>query len=157
MTLVRSGGSRISQRTWTKPHYLTIFLHENERNWAEGGGSASGSHHATPRSAIQQQSLTTGMHSSRMRTGRTLTVVRCLVPAGGGGGWGGARRGVYPQRKHKESRNQKKIPSPKMETPLKKLETPLDWPARHAGIPPPPVDRQTLVKILPWPKLRFGR
>ena len=38
------------------------------------------------------------MHSSRMRTGRTLTVFRCLVPGG-----------CIP----KESRNQKKFPPPK--------------------------------------------
>ena len=35
------------------------------------------------------------MHSSRMRTGRALTVFRSLLfPAGGGGGGGGCSRGV---------------------------------------------------------------
>ena len=82
----------------------------------------------------------TRMHFSRMRTGRTLTVFRCLVPGGG----------CIP----KESRNQKKIPPqkiggspltpPQIEDPPEKLEPPWDqtpprdWPARHAGIPTPP-------------------
>ena len=97
-----------------------------------------------------QNKFRTRMHSSRMRTGRTLTVFQCLVPVGG--------RGVYPQRKQKS----KKIPPPKKSTPLKnwrppeKLETPSeklepppgltckacwdtpptqDWPVRYAQIP----------------------
>ena len=90
-----------------------------------------------------------------MRTGRSLTI--CLTLLRGGGG--------YPQRKQKSKKN----PLPKLGGPLtppQKLETPRkigdppknwrtpppqDWPARHAGIPTPPVDRHTLVKILPWP------
>ena len=101
------------------------------------------------------------MHSSRMRTGRTLTIFRCLVPGG-----------LYPQRKQKSKKKippQKKLwggiplnplnhpPTPprKIGDPPKKLETPgtrppqtdlqgmlgypppQDWPARHAGIPTP--------------------
>ena len=102
----------------------------------------------------------TRMHSSsRMRTGRTLTIFRCLVPGGGGG--------VYPQRKQKSKKNsppkkltpinppQPHTPPQKMETtPPEKLETPppqkkigeaprtrppQDWLARHAGIPTQPL------------------
>ena len=140
--------------------------------------------------------IITRMHSSRMRTGRTLTVFRCLVPEGGGR--------VYPQRKQKSKKNSppKKIGgsplsppatplnhtplnhTPLSTTPLKnwrkppeKLETPQKigdppgltckacWDTHppgtdlqgHPPTTPSPVDRQTLVKILPWPKLRFGR
>ena len=88
-----------------------------------------------------QKNTKTRMHSSRMRTGRTLTVFRCLVP-GGGGGW------VYPQRKWKS-------PPEKLETP-KKLETPpknwrppwdqtrppQDWLARNTHPTPPWTDRR---------------
>ena len=93
--------------------------------------------------------LWTRMYSSRMRTGRMLTVFRCLVPGGGGG--------CIP----KESRNQKKIPPPqknwgchpntpnpppprKMETPWRngdppeKLETPLDQNNPRTRPHPPP-------------------
>ena len=43
------------------------------------------------------------------------------------------------------------IATPPRQAPPLQAGTPP--PGRH----PPPVDRQTPVKILPWPKLRFGR
>ena len=69
------------------------------------------------------------MHSSRMRTGRALTV------SGGG---------VHPRRnffggKEIEKKKEKK----NLETP------PKNW--RPHTPPPPRVDRQTPVNLLPWP------
>ena len=67
--------------------------------------------------------LKTRMHSSRMRTGRSLTVCWSLLPGGvwsRGGVWSGGclvRGGL----------------------------------SQHALRQTPPVDRQTPVKILPWP------
>ena len=104
----------------------------------------------------------TRMHSSRMRTGRTFTVVRCLVPGGGGFS--------------KESRNPKKIspppkkiggspfnppsapPAEKLEPakigdppnwrPPDKLETPLiNW--RPPGTRPPGTDLQGMLGYPP--------
>ena len=94
------------------------------------------------------QKKKTRMHSSRTRTGRSLTVFRslllrggCLLPGGGclllGGGV--CSRGVCSQGG-------------------------LYPPGPGGGLPgqitPPPCEQnewQTGVKILPWPKLRFGR
>ena len=95
----------------------------------------------------------TRMHSSRMRTGRTLTVFRKFE--------------TPPPKKLK--RSPRKIGDP----PPQKFGGPppenLEEPPWKFGGPPwdqiPPRDQtpplwtewQTGVKILPWPKLRFGR
>ena len=82
----------------------------------------------------------TRMHSSRMRTGRTLTVFRCRPPRKFGG-----------------------TPPPKIWRPPENLETPPRKfggtpPSENLETPPPPwTESQTPVKTLPWPKLRFGR
>ena len=123
----------------------------------------------------QSQNLDrTRMHSSRMRTGRTLTVFRKLEtppkiwsrhPAPPPKIWN-----RHPPPKIWSRHPPKKFGTctpPKIwsrhpprkfgaGTPPKKFgaDPPKIW-SRHP--PPPPVDRHTLVKILPWPKLRFGR
>ena len=96
-----------------------------------------------------------------MRTGRTLTVFRLEIP---------------PEKLENTPRkNWRPHPLPeKLETtPPRKIG---DHPPQNIGDNPPeksknwrpqpppeklettpPVDRHTLVKILPWPKLRFGR
>ena len=67
------------------------------------------------------------MHSSRMRTGRSLTVCWRLLPGGGGSGPGG--RGSGPG-------GSDLVPGG----------------SQHAlRQNPPPVDRHTPVKTLPWP------
>ena len=68
------------------------------------------------------------LHSSRMRTGRTLTVFRCPVRGGG----------VYPQRKQKSKKNSPpKIGGPPLTTslnPPEKLDPPENWrPPRKLG------------------------
>ena len=126
------------------------------------------------------------MHSSRMRTGCSLTI--CLTLLREGGIW------VYPQRKQKSKKHfpPKKIRGSPLTppTPPEKLDTPQNWrppkigdplknwrppkigdpqpppswdqtpptPPPHPGLTCkacwdtlPPVDRHTLVKILPWP------
>ena len=107
----------------------------------------------------------TRMHSSRMRTGRALTV-------SGGGGWCIPEEILGKKNLKKKKKNWR--PPQKLETTPRKLEYPP--PPRKIGEPPqigdpppgtrppppgtrspppgtrsPPVDRQTLVKILPWP------
>ena len=80
------------------------------------------------------------MHSSRMRTGRALTV-------SGGGGW----RVCIPEEifwgenklKKKRKKNFRTPPENLGQTP----PPPKIW-VRH---PPPRVDRQTPVNLLPWP------
>ena len=106
------------------------------------------------------------MHSSRMRTTRTLTVFQCLVPG----------RGVYPQRKQKSI---KKSPPQKnwgphihTQPPLRKIGDPPGTDLQGMlGYPPPgtdlqgmlgypptsPVDRQTLVKIVPKKFVSAGK
>ena len=78
----------------------------------------------------------TRMHSSRMRTGRTLTVFRRLLFRGEGvWSWGGGF-----------------LPGPGgclVRYPLP------PGPGRY--LPPTLTESQTGVKTLPWPKLRFGR
>ena len=77
------------------------------------------------------------MHSSRMRTGRSLTVCWRLLPGGRGGAWSG---GVWSGGSGAWSGG-----------------VCLVWGvgrvvSQHAEPPPPPVDRHTPVKTLPWPK-----
>ena len=71
------------------------------------------------------------MHSSRMRTGRSLTVYCSLLPGGGVPGPGGAGPGgcLLPGGVSGGGVSQHAL----RQTPL------------------PPVDRHTLVKTLPWP------
>ena len=89
--------------------------------------------------------LSTRMHSSGMRTGRSLTVCWSLHPGGGGSGPGGvwsrggssSRGGLLPGG----------VWSGGCLVPGGGL-----YPSMHCGRPPPPpVDRHTLVKILLWP------
>ena len=96
-----------------------------------------------------------------MRTGRSLTICLSLLPGGGG---------VGPQRnqKKKKKKFKKKI---KKKIKKKKLGGGGTPPRPHPPVPyppgtkytplglstPPPVDRHTPVKILPWPQLRRGR
>ena len=75
------------------------------------------------------------------------------VPGSGGGGWvylpglGGVwSRGVYLVRGVYLPGG---VPGPEGGVPA--------WSGGVPGQVLPPVDRHTLVKILPWPKLRFGR
>ena len=84
----------------------------------------------------------TRMHSSRMRTGRSLTVCCSLLPGGPGLGgclvwgalvWGGAWSGGWGV-----CSGGGLLPGGASQHALR--QTPL-----------PPVDRQTPVKILPWP------
>ena len=75
-----------------------------------------------------------------MRTGRALTV----SGEGGGGGWVWCIPEEILEKKI-EKKKKKNLETPqKFGDPPEKLETPQDQ-------TPPPVDRHTLVKILPWP------
>ena len=77
------------------------------------------------------------MHSSRMRTGRALTV------------WGGASQKDFFWGKEIEKKKKKKIGDPpKISDPPERLETP---PPRDQARYPLLVDRQTPVNLLPWP------
>ena len=78
--------------------------------------SGQGSYHGT--SSFKKK---TRMHSSRMRTGRSLTICWKLLSGGGGVC---SRGGLFPGEY---------------------------IPACTEADTPPPVDRQTPVKILPWP------
>ena len=83
----------------------------------------------TPQPDIDVKTLSTTMHYSGMRTGRSLTVCRSLHPRGvwsRGGGFAPSRRGGL-------------VPGGGLCIPA------------CTGADPPPVDRHTLVKILPWP------
>ena len=94
--------------------------------------------------------IETRMHSSRMRTGRSLTVCCSLLPEGGSAPGGGLLLGGS--------------------APVGGVCSWEGLPGRGGGVPgtggvsarggvcqhalrqtPPPVDRHTLVKILPWP------
>ena len=121
-----------------------------------------------------QDAKDTRMHSSRMRTARSLTMMcvflvggRCLtwggLTWGGSALWGGCLTwGVYHVT----------YPIMHLMLPVCCLHTNWDpravqlliycwlvmWPARHAGIPPPPPEQNswhTPLKILPCPKLRL--
>ena len=106
------------------------------------------------------------MHSSRMRTGRTLTVFRGRTPP--------ENLEEPPKKRHppkfggtpqkdppKIWRNppKKDTPpkfggTPKKDTPPKRHPPKKDTPKKDTPLTrpdTPPVDRQTLVKILPWP------
>ena len=77
------------------------------------------------------------MHSSRMRTGQTLTVSRKIgdTPCP-------EKLETPPPKNWRPPRNWRDYPPPP-----EKLETPPSlW-----------TESQTPVKTLPWPKLRFGR
>ena len=87
----------------------------------------------------------TRMHSSRIRTGRSLTV--CCSPAfrgGGGGVWSGGvsapRGGCLVMGGSAPGGGGLGVPG-------------RGWVSQHAlrQTPLPPVDRHTPVKILPWP------
>ena len=113
---------------------------------------------------IDEFLIRTRMHSSRMRTGRALTV-------SGRGGVGASQKKFFGGKEIEKKKRKKiwrppknwrppeKLENPqKLETPLEKLETPkkLENPPKNWRPPPPqdqtpPVDRHTLVKILPWP------
>ena len=83
----------------------------------------------------------TRMHSSRMRTGRSLTVCYSLLPGGGGVcSRGGAWSGGSPWGGGAWSGGVSALGG---------------WASQHAlrQTPSPPVDRHTLVKTLPWPNL----
>ena len=130
--------------------------------------------------------LQTRMHSSRMRTGRTLTVFRKLEDPPGKFGAGTPPK-IWSRH---PPENLEQAPPPKIwsrhpprppkiwsrhppenleQAPPRKFGAGTPPPPRKfgagtprkfgAGTPPTPpsVDRHTLVKILPWPKLRFGR
>ena len=88
--------------------------------------------------------LITRMHSSRMRTGRALTVSR-------GGMTSSPPKNQAPPTPRKIRHPPKNTP-PKNTPPEKSGTTPLKNQA-----PPLWTEWQTGVKILPWPKLRFGR
>ena len=150
-------------------------------------------------SACSQLSIIpTRMHSSRMRTGRTLTVFRKLEdpPRKFGAGTPPKIWSRHPPKNLEQAppkfgagtppkiwsrhppKNLEQAPPkiwsrhpPNLEQAPPKIwsrHPPKIW-SRHpppkfgAGPPPkfgagtPPVDRHTLMKILPWPKLRFGR
>ena len=121
------------------------------------------------------------MHSSRMRTGRTLTVFRWRTPPKI---WRNPPKKTPPKKfgatPPKKDTSPPKIwrNPPKKRPPLKIWRNPPKKrpPQKFGGTPKiraksgappqkkleqnlehPPVDRQTPVKILPWPKLRFGR
>ena len=137
-------------------------------------------------------SFGTRMHSSRMRTGRALT-----VSGEGGGGWcipeeifWGKRNWKKRKKNFGDPQNLENPPE-NLETPLKIWRTPPEnleepppqgvrdvlyylfanlsacrggvslaggYPSMHWGRPLPPwTEWQTGIKILPWPKLRFGR
>ena len=83
-------------------------------------------------------SIITRMHSSRMRTGRTLTIFRKLEN--------------HPPPKiwsRHPPENLEQAPPPEN---LEQAPPPKIW-----RRPPPWTESHTRVKILPWPKLRFGR
>ena len=81
---------------------------------------------------------TTRMHSSRMRTGRALTV--------SGGGVGASQKNFLGGGELKKKGKKIGDPPETLETP------PKNWrPPEKLETTPPPVDRHTLVKILPWP------
>ena len=92
----------------------------------------------------------TRMHSSRMRTGRSLTVCCSLLPGGGGLVQGGSARGGCLVRGGS-------APGGGVSAP-RGVPGPGGGAWCRGGIPactdadtPPPVDRHTLVKTLPWP------
>ena len=118
------------------------------------------------------------MPSSRMRTGRTLTVLRCLVPGGGGVspkkaeikkkkspkkiGEGGPLKPPNPEKIGDHPKNWRPPTPKKLETHPKNWRPLKNWRPPRTDLQgmlgyPSPLDRHTLVKILPWPKLRFGR
>ena len=96
---------------------------------------------------IVNKTLTTKrMHSSRMRTGRTLTVFRKLETPPGT---------RTPPPKIWSTPPQKKFGADTPPSPRKfGADTPPKIWSRH---PPLWTEWHTLLKILPWPKLRFGR
>ena len=101
---------------------------------------------------INEKKTLTRMHSSRMRTGRTLTVFRWRDPPS---------PKIWRNPPPKIWRTPPKIwrnPPPKIwRNPPPKIWRNPPW--KFGGTPPPPLwtESHTPVKILPWPKLRFGR
>ena len=107
---------------------------------------------------LREKKFNTRMHSSRIRTGRALTVL------GGGAGWcipeefflGGGKKLKKKRKKNLETPLRKFGGSPpNWRPPPENLEDPPKiWripPGPDHHLLPPPVDRHTLVKILPWP------
>ena len=89
------------------------------------------------------------MHSSRMRTGRSLTVCRSLLPGGVSASRGvSAPRGVYGGG----GSASRWVSAPGGSTPMGGLLPRGGYPIMHWGrLPPPLTESQTPVKTLPWP------
>ena len=166
--------------SWSLMRGLTVFSAE-AKNLSAGGGARDTLckvrfdqeeifSTSTVEKSHKVSTRTTRMHSSRMRTGRTLTVFRWRTPP---------QKKTPPENLEEPPTPPKNLeePPPEDTPPWKFGDPPKKRPPwkiwAKSGAPPhpppknlskiwstPPCEQnewQTGVKILPWPKLRFGR